>query len=62
MPETHVPYSNRGLESLAAALNVDTALLWVSPNTNQLSIREGTFPQQIMQSNGLCLGKEENNK
>jgi len=59
MPETHVPYSNRGLESLAAALNVDTAYLWVSPNTNHLSIREGVFSQQHVQSDELYLGKEE---
>lgn len=36
----HVPYSRRGLENLAAALNINTAYLWVSPSRGSLELRE----------------------
>ncbi len=36
----HVPYSRRGLENLAAALNINTAYLWVNPGRGSLELRE----------------------
>jgi hypothetical protein len=36
---THLPYSRRGLENLAAALGVDSAYLWVNPQTQRLDIK-----------------------
>lgn len=35
-----VPYSRQGLENLAAALNVNSAYLWVNPTSTTFQMRE----------------------
>lgn len=35
-----LPYSPAGLERLAVALGVDSALIWVSPTKGRLEIRD----------------------
>ena len=35
----HLPYTKKALEDLAAAMNINTALLWVDPVTNQLNLK-----------------------
>lgn len=59
MPREHVPYSREGLERLAAALRVDSAYLWVSPNTNELSFRDSMSSQIKGQSGEQAISEEE---
>lgn len=47
----NLPYSPVGLERLAVALGVDSALIWQSPSTGRLEIRKGvqqSAPQAVM--------------
>jgi hypothetical protein len=36
----HLPYSQRGLENLAAAMGVNTPMLWMSPINSRLELKE----------------------
>lgn len=40
MPRSNVPYSREGIESLATALNIDVAYLWVNPINNEFGFRD----------------------
>lgn len=42
--DSHIPYSRKGLEDLATALGVNSAYLWVSPNTHRLDIKQPNQP------------------
>ena len=42
----NLPYSPVGLERLAVALGVDSAMIWLSPSKGRLEIREITPHQQ----------------
>lgn len=43
--DSHIPYSRKGLEDLAAALGVNSAYLWVSPSTHRLDVKQ---PDQVI--------------
>lgn len=38
--DTHLPYSRKGLEDLAAAMGVNSAYLWVNPTGSCLDVRQ----------------------
>jgi hypothetical protein len=38
---SRIPYSRKGLENLAAALNINSGSLWINPGTGALSLRDG---------------------
>ena len=37
--KSHLPYSKKGLEDLAVALGIDSAYLWVNPQSQRLDIK-----------------------
>jgi hypothetical protein len=39
LPHTRMPYSQKALEDLAAALNVNSGALWFSPGSNRVEIK-----------------------
>jgi hypothetical protein len=45
--EKNLPYRQKALEDLAAALNINSAYLWVSPTTNALSLKEEALAEPV---------------
>jgi hypothetical protein len=44
--EKNLPYRQKALEDLAAALNINSAYLWVSPTTSAFGIKEALRGRQ----------------
>lgn len=41
---SHLPYTKKGLEDLAAAMGINTAYLWVSPVSQRLELKDAAVP------------------